>query len=49
MDRFDFMMCVKGVLEEVETKDLDKIKKEMIKIIDSMIELENEYDKAGLR
>ena len=24
MDRFDFMMCVKGVLEEVETKDLDK-------------------------
>lgn len=49
MDRFDFMMCVKGVLEKVETKDLDKIKKEMIKIIDSMIELEKEYDKAGLR
>ena len=49
MDRFDFMMCVKGVLEEVETKDLDKIKKEMIKIIDSMTKKKKEYDKAGLR
>ena len=49
MDKFDFMMCVKDVLEEVETKDLDKIKKEMIKIIDSAIELEKEYGKTGLR
>lgn len=49
MDKLDFMNIVKDILEETEYELLLHRGQEMKNIIDSMVNQEREFAKAGIR
>lgn len=49
MDKFEFMEMVKGILEDIDVENLDSIGEQMKSLIDNAIELEKQYNKAGIR
>lgn len=49
MNKLDFMNVIKDILEETDNEDIKSRGEELKQIIDSMVELENQYYIAGLR
>lgn len=49
MNKLDFMNVIKDILEETDNEDIKSRGEELKHIIDSMVELENQYYIAGLR
>lgn len=49
MNKLDFMNVIKDILEETDNEEIKSRGEELKRIIDYMVELENQYYISGLR